>query len=155
MSHLRHNQRSAPRRWHNMTYATWRGLHFAPPCGLFRCAVFVDSIFLVQTIGGRALTIRLGKVDVVIIITFSLTFAVILTLKRWTDECHNLFIFSLTSHIRGLFLNLFETPANSIPTKDQYIRSLILSSAQTVQNIFWCTAQHARHPRTLMHFKQL
>ena len=26
-----------------MTYATWRGLHFAPPCGLFRCSVNIKT----------------------------------------------------------------------------------------------------------------
>ena len=64
--------------------------------------------------------------------TFSLTFAVILTLKRWTDECHNSFIFKLTSHIRGLFLNLFETPANSSQLSSI---GVILSTAQTHQKV--------------------
>ena len=43
--------------------------------------------------------IRLGKLDRVIIITFSLTFALIFTMRRWTDECSYFFIFQPhTSH---------------------------------------------------------
>ena len=43
--HLRHNQRSAPGLCYNMTYATWRGLHFAPPWGLFRCSVVIKQSY--------------------------------------------------------------------------------------------------------------
>ena len=39
MSHLRRIQRWASRLCYNKTYATWRGLHFAPPRELYSSSV--------------------------------------------------------------------------------------------------------------------
>ena len=42
--HLRHNQRWASRLCYNMTYATWRGLHFAPPQDFLRVVYHICLI---------------------------------------------------------------------------------------------------------------